>query len=86
MKLKHSVWGEKGIPLEYEDMGHGTQGPRRGLGQREKVGVGGRQHAPGCLASGSTGGFGCPGRILSTHLVTLPFLDTLGLLLSWCLP
>lgn len=37
MKLKHSVWGEKGIPLEYEDMGHGTQGPRRGLGQRKKV-------------------------------------------------
>lgn len=23
---------------------------------------------------------------LNTHLVTLPFLDALGLLLSWCLP
>lgn len=44
----------------------------------------GSQHAPRGLAGIRGSGF--PGGILSTHLVTLPFLDTLGLLLSWCLP
>lgn len=65
----------------------GTQGqrtgPRSALGQGER----GREDVSHeTRPVGCTWDTGLPGSVPSTHLVTFPFLDTLGLFLSWCLP
>lgn len=84
MKLKHSVWGDKSLryrlslrtQIKDENLDTGTQGPRPALGQSglwaESMYHSHHPHTPQ--------------GVKSTHLVTLPFLDTLGLLLSWGLP